>query len=1030
MSFGAQYVVLSDQSERPSVVRYVFGECELELGSYSLLRRGRTHHLTPKVFELLRYLIEQRGRLVSKDELLDRLWADSHVSEVAVPWAISHARRAMGQASRAKAPIETVYGRGYRFVAEVQEVLSNAPVEPPPEPPAAFSSPPPPWADPPFVGRRTLMATLRTQLATACAGRGGVQILAGPGGIGKTRCMEELGAFARGRGMAVWTARCSEFAAMPAFWLWVQVLRELARDRPGLGERARVLLDALCDGAARHVSDAATPARSFWLLEEVCALLGEAARETPLLLLLDDLQWSDAASLELLCFFAPELSRLALQVVVGLREGPGPREKLLRRLARHAEQRQLEPLSPEDIGAYLAVVTAAPAPDRCLSEALQRATAGNPLFLTQAVRELVAEHGRAELNQLDPEQIAPLQSAQQFLRSAVEVLEPETRHILQVASVLGEEVEIGLLQALCGTGGDALLAALDAADEHGLVVPELPTRFRFRHALLCSALYEGVGAAERAQLHRRAAHLLEARARGAMDQGEIARHYHRSLALGDYAAIVHACRRAATMAHHAQAYADAVSYSEWALAAQAVDADARPRERAELLLLHAQLCGLSGQTEAVRQAVLQLESVARAHGYWDLIVRGARLRRPTHLIGGQGDVRARRMLEDALSSAPPEQRRVRVSALSQLAFVPPYALDIERSKELSGEALALARQLGEDGPLLEALQARLYGLGGPDDIEALLAAAREMLARDHTPPTWSTMDALIAIHGAELCRGDMEAADAALASIGQCARQQKWPEAIWGHARMVTQRRILRGEFQQAEASISELEARARRLRIGYAAPVAAMMRILLLGKRDGPAAIAPIWQGLGAKVFFDGVMPGLRPSLARMSLSSGQSESARAVLQGMVRDDGVAAPREVGFLNAVANLALIAIELRDKPRARCLYEVLAPYPHHNTPTCLMWYDGSVSYFLARLAAADGRSQVAAGHFDDAIAMNEALGARPQLAETYYEYARFALRSGAGVERVQGGRELQAKAVALAGELGMAWLVELARSLA
>src|SRR6187455_3424117 len=75
--------------------------------------------MQPKVFDVLHYMIERRGALVTKAELLDTIWAGEHVNETAIAWSVSHIRRALGQQRGDRYPIETSPGRGYRFLAEV-----------------------------------------------------------------------------------------------------------------------------------------------------------------------------------------------------------------------------------------------------------------------------------------------------------------------------------------------------------------------------------------------------------------------------------------------------------------------------------------------------------------------------------------------------------------------------------------------------------------------------------------------------------------------------------------------------------------------------------------------------------------------------------------------------------------------------------------------------------------------------------------------------------------------------------------------
>ena len=1034
-------------------VRYRFGELVLDVASYTLARAGQKVHVTPKVFDLLRHLIENRGRVVTKDELLDTLWADSHVNEGAVPWAINQARTAVGQDGRAKQPIETVYGRGYCFVAEVEvlpEPSSRGSVRPPPASLPGSLPAPQPWPAPPFVGRGQVMERLGARLAAAKLGSGSLCTLVGASGIGKTRAMEELAEQARAEGFDVWSGRSAEDLVAPSFWPFIKVLGELARDRPAQREAAQALLARL-DGEDSEADAAgptnATPAGTFWFFDGVASVLREAARQAPVLLVFDDLHWADAGTVQLLCFLAPELAQEAVLVIDAQREGRTVETRELRRLWRHAERIELPPLEPSDVGEYLSAMSSTPSassannatPHEALSAALHHATAGNPLYLVQTVRALIAEHGSQALSTLAPERIKPVKSAADILRSTLDPFDADARRVLEVASVLGEEFEVSTLQAVTETDAEAVLTALEAATQEGFVVHDSPNRMRFRHTLLRATLYEELTELDRAQLHRRAATVLEGAPTRASRSGEIAHHYYRSLALGDYARVTESAQLAGRAAERLQAFADAATFYRWALEAQGLDPDAQPRARAKLLLRVAQLERLAGRNEDAERSIERLDEHARRHGYWDLLVQAARVLRPTHLLGTRAHPRVHAMLEDVLAATPDEPSRVRISALSQLSWIPPYALDLQRSKTLSAQALALARKLGDEAALFEALHAQLYALSGPDDIDALLAAASEMQALDRSPPTWVTMEALAASHGALTLRGDISAAEAVEATIGRIAREQRWPEPIWTHDRLLAQRRALAGDFGTAEAALVDLKARALRMGLGYGAKLIDAMDAQLAAKRAGPQEGVVDAGTAVLGIPLHDIMASMRPGLALLCLYRGQRAIAKSLLENMVSLDGVnpdgvgsdgaALPKELTYLNVLANLALLAVDFADEARATRLYEALAPYPHHNTPNALMWYEGSVSHFLAVLARLLGRSERAGSHFDDALAMNEKLGLQPQLAQTCFEYARFLLGSARPPSRTSSGRRLQQRAIELADGVGMPWLAARAREL-
>src|SRR6185295_18107818 len=109
------------------MVCYRFGEFALDLDAFVLRRGDLTLPLQPKVLDVLRYLIEHRGRMVPKSELLDALWKGEYVNDATISWSVSHIRRALGQQRADKHPIETVHGRGYRFTAEVSSVDASPP---------------------------------------------------------------------------------------------------------------------------------------------------------------------------------------------------------------------------------------------------------------------------------------------------------------------------------------------------------------------------------------------------------------------------------------------------------------------------------------------------------------------------------------------------------------------------------------------------------------------------------------------------------------------------------------------------------------------------------------------------------------------------------------------------------------------------------------------------------------------------------------------------------------------------------------
>jgi len=1020
------------QAVTVGAVRYRFGEFELDATAYTLKRAGRELALQPKVFDLLHYLVEHRGRVVTKAELLDSIWAGEHVNEGAVPWSVSHARRALGQDRGDKSPIETVQRRGYRLNADVEVISAPATAPPssiPPAQPLHVSTELVPSALP-FVGRSDVMNQLEGRLAQALAGEGGLCLLVGESGIGKTRCAEELRMSAARNGVRMWSGRSVEGLGAPVFWPWIQVLREAMRERPELRESAEALLSRMEVFGTTQAGDPVLAAGNeggerFWVLDGVSRFLLEAAQHARVMVLLEDLHWADSATIELLSFLAPELRRSRLLVVGTLRPDMLDHDqRRAGRLLRNAERIDLRQLTPDDVGRYITELTHH-APGAELCRAVHRATAGNPLFLQETLRTLIAEHGDENLGTLEPATIAPSSIARDVLRARLSALPPELLSVLSSASVLGESFELAILQRLLGVTLEQLLETLEHAVRTGLVAADGPHRYRFAHALLRSILYDDMPGAERVGAHRRAAELLSELSGATGRHSEIAYHYYRSLPAGGYDKVVAAATHAAEAAARMQAFEDAVEFYAWALEAQALDPTTTPLQRAELLFAQGSTQRFAGRFEVSRRTLSVVIEIARQHGYADLLLRAARALRPTHAMGAVPDPLVRSALEEVLRLAPEDALPLRIGALSQLACIPPHSLDMRRSGELSEQALVLARRLGNRLRLFEALRARLHALSGPDHIDDLLEVASEMLALD-SDRTWMSWEAHAARVGALIHRGDIAGADATLHLLGRVAREVRMPEGVWFHDRIVAQRQMLDGEFEAAERSFKDLRQRARRIGLGYGPAFVDVLASWVSISKQGPVEASRGWNVPAMLNAGGEVITSYRAALLVLAVELGLRDVARRTLDAMVSRDLEDLPKDVGYLNALSNLGKAVVGIGDHARAKRIYELLSPYPHHNTPNTMLFYDGSVSHVLALLAGLLGHDAQAEAHFLDALAMNERIGARPHLVRTLDAYSRWLAEHRSASQAKEPAR----RAHALASGLGMGWLAQRTAALA
>lgn len=762
-----------------------FADCELDEQLYQLRRGGRVIKIEPKVFDVLLHLIRLRERVVSKIELLDALWPGEAVSESVLPRCIAAARRAIGDDRTRQGLIQTVHGRGYRFIAEVATPSPGGPAEVVATDPALAASP--------FVGRAAAMDRLTEALAALPKSGGRIVLLVGEPGIGKTRTAEELVAAARSRGLPVSIGRCYEGEGAPAYWPWVQVLRSCIEGAepqalradlgPGAADLACLVPELRAGLPELPPSEPIEGQQArFRLFDSVARFLARGAARTPRVIVLDDLHWADADSLLLLQFLAAPLRALPILLIGTYRDvevrRTHPLGALLGALARepHCDRIALRGFESGDVRNLIeGVAGVAPSPQ--LAESVFDMTEGNPFFVHEVVR-LLAEQDRLGSDDANLSLSLP-QGVRDVIGRRLDSLSPECNELLRVAAFLGREFASAVLERVTEQPADVLLELLGEALAAQLLVERDDLgQYAFAHALTRHTLQEELHVPQRVALHRRIALALEATGGESADAllSELAYHFFEAAPGGDVQKAITYSVRAAERAHELFAYDESVRHYERALEALELRLPVDEGRRCQLLLSLAEERWAAGERERSRAAYAKAAEIARRRGDVVGLTQAAVGLRGYGEMGVAPDEPTLALLREALAAVGDDHPVSRSRILSRLAGSAPYSRSMQTREDLSREAYALATRAGDRVAIADAIAARYWASLGPDRVADRLAVGREAIERGRE---WGDLRLRVLGHetliGAHLVAGELEAADQEIRTYEALALELRQP---------------------------------------------------------------------------------------------------------------------------------------------------------------------------------------------------------------------------------------------------------------
>ncbi|RZL89564.1 MAG: transcriptional regulator [Variovorax sp.] len=525
-------------------VQISFDEFSLDEANACLVRNGKAVALAPTPFNLLCALARHPGALLTKDALLDAVWGHQFVSESVLKTAISDLRTVLGDNPREPRFIETVSRRGYRFIAV------PAAARPAPPLPAPVATGPRP--SPSFIGRAEALARLQQGWDQACSGKRAVVWVAGEPGIGKTTLIEHfvasLGGIACARGQCV-----EHYGTGEPYLPVLEALAELCRADRTLPALLRTVAPTWLlqlpwlstteerDALRRELAGVG-PDR---MLREIAELLDRYTEQRPLLLVTEDLHWSDRATIQMIDYLARRrasarfmwLSSFRLAEVIAMDHPLNPLRHELRQ-QRLCKEVVLDPFSETEVADYIAQRSASLARDEAFVRALHERTDGVPLFVASITTDVIdraeddAAVGARLASVAVPENLAAI------IDHHIARLDSELRALLAAAAVCGVEFRVHTVALALERDVATVAYACEAlVREHvwltaprageGDEMAELP--YAFRHALFRQLLYDRTSPSARTQLHRKVGAALEReRAVGApVAAAELAMHFDR-----------------------------------------------------------------------------------------------------------------------------------------------------------------------------------------------------------------------------------------------------------------------------------------------------------------------------------------------------------------------------------------------------------------------------------------------------------------------------------------------------------------------
>jgi DNA-binding winged helix-turn-helix (wHTH) protein/tetratricopeptide (TPR) repeat protein len=512
-----------------------FRSFRLDIVNHCLWRGEDRVSLTPKAFDVLRYLVEHADRLVTQDEILGALWPETYVNPEVIKKYVLGIRKALGDRHEKPEFIETFPRRGYQFVAPVTEGSAGTPSDTSTNINGTQK----------MVGREAAMAQLDGYLTHALKSQRQIIFITGEAGVGKTTLIDEFHqAATRHPNLRVIRGQCVEgFGGKEAYYPVLEAIGQWARDAAGshvihtLAKQAPTWLiqfPSLIKAEQREALQkeilGATRER---MVREICEALEFLTAQDPLVLVLEDLHWVDPSTLDFISALSRRRGPAKLLLLGTYRPADviisqSPLRALKQDLVIHnlSQEIALERLEESDVAEYIAIKFADRNIPAGFANLIHRHSGGNALFMVTILQDMVKKgliapvDGRWTLTVAleDVEPSVP-ETLDQLIEAQFQQLSAEEQRILRNASVAGERFSVsaittaesdpGRIEDACA-GLAERLQFIKAAGIHEMANGQISAHYEFRHSLYREVLYRRLSEVTRSKLHLQLAQRLKA----------------------------------------------------------------------------------------------------------------------------------------------------------------------------------------------------------------------------------------------------------------------------------------------------------------------------------------------------------------------------------------------------------------------------------------------------------------------------------------------------------------------------------------